>query len=526
MRDRLSYSSLLPLRNRGSRASTAQRPSISGPVGPVHHSNGPDIERAEYITIVSSINEVTKPQPGSLEQPSSVSQHHRQKRPASGLPRSTSGTATPQKPRERANVPDPASGMGRQEAEIRQPKAHNPVIPRSQTLHVPIPPPRSSSLKHRYVLGEISNANRGSPRVSSRNGASNAYLREGKRPPNPTAKRRSTGSSKSSHGARRLSASFSGGGPLSSHPTVASFDVHAVGGAAAGGNDENSLPSSKPREGTALSPSEHSSSFVAASIPGSNFESRLPGRRSIEKRQLPKSRTMTALSNLTASLSKSTLTGFAGSERKLSHQSNASRKVSNTSTLSTGTFTTSASTASTLNAHDKNPLIITTAQPSEYWSGRFLALHDRIRGEDLQPQALPILVSAYVSRSSHLPDLRTAYQNRDNLPLSTTTALDGYDSDAINREADRLTDDNNRCMRVFLHLDSLCTTPEAQKSLQSWQEVYARTHNRDALLPRGVTMEKGFVNRLFGGRRSIGVNRPEKQVIEGKYRIGKRVSIL
>jgi hypothetical protein len=76
-----------------------------------------------------------------------------------------------------------------------------------------------------------------------------------------------------------------------------------------------------------------------------------------------------------------------------------------------------------------------------------------------------------------------------------------------------LSDDDNRCRRVFLHLEALCTTHEARSSLYAWQQGYARQTGREALLPRGGSMVDkaggGLVTRLFsgGGRQSFAADR-------------------
>ncbi|KAF6823784.1 hypothetical protein CMUS01_10554 [Colletotrichum musicola] len=338
----------------------------------------------------------------------------------------------------------------------------------------------------------------------------------------------------SSHSARKLSASFSGGGPLFSNPTVASFDINAVTRPDAASNNENKPPSNggpndRPRQlyNNAQRPSKQSPdsrpSLVATIVP--DFHEQPAAQGHAEKKRLPKSRTLAVLSNITASLSRTSLTGFSGNERKSSKTSVPSRNISSSSTVTTGTFSTIASRAPSPIVTAANPLIITTAQPSQYWSGRFVSLHDRFHDEELRPQSLSVLVSAHASRSTILPHQQAVYQGRGNLPLSNTTALERYGPSVI-REANLLSDDDNRCLRVFMHLDSLCATPEAQQSLHAWQETYARVNHREALLPEGRTMDRGFVARLFGGRRSTSGSQPEKKFIEGKKgRTGKRAGI-
>ncbi|KHE81675.1 hypothetical protein GE21DRAFT_9001 [Neurospora crassa] len=78
-------------------------------------------------------------------------------------------------------------------------------------------------------------------------------------------------------------------------------------------------------------------------------------------------------------------------------------------------------------------------------------------------------------------------------------------------DATALTDDDNRCRRVFVHLEACCVTDEARNSLYAWQQDYARRTQREVLLPKGGTMHgpRGFKNSvfgrsLFGSRRSRG----------------------
>ncbi|KAK1711192.1 uncharacterized protein BDZ83DRAFT_723920 [Colletotrichum acutatum] len=237
------------------------------------------------------------------------------------------------------------------------------------------------------------------------------------------------------------------------------------------------------------------------------------------------SRTFTVLSNLTSSLSRTSLSSFTGSDRKASHQTVASRKTSSSSTLTT-TIPTRTPTPMT---PEVNPLIITTAQPSAYWSGRFMSLQDRFQGESLQEQTLSIFVTAHASKASILAQQRAAYQGRGNLPLSTTTALDRYGTAAI-QEAKRLSDEDNRSLRIFLHLQALCGTPEAKRSLQAWQEAYARRMGRSVLLPEGANPDRGFVARLFsgsgGGRRSFGSSQLEGETGKGKQGNVMQASIM
>ncbi|GKT51182.1 uncharacterized protein ColSpa_11363 [Colletotrichum spaethianum] len=204
---------------------------------------------------------------------------------------------------------------------------------------------------------------------------------------------------------------------------------------------------------------------------------------------------------------------FTGSERKVSQPTVLYRNTSSSSTFASSTSTRTA----TPTTPDVNPLIITTAQPSAYWTGRFLSLQDRFQGESLQDKTLSTFVTTHASKATVLAQQREVYQGRGNLPLSTTTALDRYGA-ASTQEAGHLSEEDNRCLRIFLHLDALCGTPEAQKSLYAWQEAYARRARRDVLLPQGTSIEKGFVARLFSGssRQSLGASRSTKGSTKGK----------
>ncbi|KAK2049457.1 hypothetical protein LZ31DRAFT_562601 [Colletotrichum somersetense] len=249
-------------------------------------------------------------------------------------------------------------------------------------------------------------------------------------------------------------------------------------------------------------------------ITGETWETVLYAPPGVAKR-LPKSRTLTVLSSLTASLSKSSLTSFTGSERKVSQQTVPSRKTSTSSSFGSNAPTRTV-TPTPATAND-NPFIITTAQPSAYWTGRFLSLQDRFQGECLQEKTLATLITAHATKATLLAQQREAYKDRGNLPLSTTTALDHYGTAAI-RGPSLLSDEDNCCLRIFLHLDALCGTPEAQKSLQAWQEAYARKNRREALLPKSTSVERGFVARLFSGssKQDMGGSRSDKETTKGK----------
>jgi hypothetical protein len=125
--------------------------------------------------------------------------------------------------------------------------------------------------------------------------------------------------------------------------------------------------------------------------------------------------------------------------------------------------------------------------PTSYWLGRYQALHDRFCSDYLDPSFL------------ESPKLRNYWASvPDGVPNTTET-----EPSASCRGEERLS------KRVFAHLEALCMTGEARKSLKAFQQAYARRFACEALLPLGgcmVDREQGFIakaGRLFsGGRKS------------------------
>jgi hypothetical protein len=177
-----------------------------------------------------------------------------------------------------------------------------------------------------------------------------------------------------------------------------------------------------------------------------------------------------------------------------------------------------------------------------------MALQDRFQGEMLTPENLDVLGHAYADRSfvtqpsiassatmgciapvrganpnytrsgtkstsprkpqQQLLQLQqqqakeNAHRNAGTHLYSRTRAVPVKSS--YEATAALLVDEDNRCRRVFMHLELLCTTPEARNSLRQWQQSYARRMGRDTLLPEGGTMydrnkELTWVGRLFIG---------------------------
>lgn len=293
--------------------------------------------------------------------------------------------------------------------------------------------------------------------------------------------------------------------------------------------------------------------------------------------RLAKSRTLNVLSSLTQSLSRASL-GNRNNSRNVSAASCATITVGNateaTLPLNITTPRPGSSRKSSEATKEATPEIppaninfVSTAQTSAYWAGRFQALHDRFHNEVLLPENLTTLVNAHAAHSSISKPSATATttnsaaanpptsiytpsrtqqptgrrggpsppKTASRIPQSATSGAILQRSQQFHiietapplpegqwrtrattkQDAGLLLDDDMRCRRVFLHLAALCASPEALRSLHAWQQAYARRTGREALLPRGGTMEDrgagagNFVTRLFngGGRRSFGGER-------------------
>ncbi|KAH7175428.1 hypothetical protein EDB81DRAFT_895954 [Dactylonectria macrodidyma] len=322
---------------------------------------------------------------------------------------------------------------------------------------------------------------------------------------------------------RRISASFQKQGPPSSHPTTAKSDFNATTTCQI--NPSKRLP-------TTMSLTATTKSWITPNLTFGNMPSHdtipqdenapPPGHEAVSPRQptappksqLTKSRTLSVLTDLKSSISRPSLASrsansraFSGSSRKTSLSSSASTLVAASSSClrpprpSLTSLSRSSSSSTPETPHQLQPGQIDKAQPSAYWSGRFMALHDRLLAESLDydlSQSSLISLSDPIQNQRLAPDRRVANLRPTHLSHSTTTsALTILASSKPRIPA--ASDDETRCLRVFLRLGSCCITPEARRSLHDWQQTYARRVNRPGLLPEGGTMhEKGMMNRIFG----------------------------
>lgn len=171
----------------------------------------------------------------------------------------------------------------------------------------------------------------------------------------------------------------------------------------------------------------------------------------------------------------------------------------------------------------RDPYIVYDAQPSAYWTGRFVALRDKFQSESLAPRNMQPLFHAHtehVASINHQDRERRKIQrnkNNDNHhyprfntrlpPSATSSAILQRETGGERRLTDAalLLDDDERCRRVFVHLEAFCATDEARKSLRLWQQDYARKTGRKKLLPEGGSMDEravgSYLTRIIGGRR-------------------------
>ncbi|KAG5924583.1 hypothetical protein E4U53_003404 [Claviceps sorghi] len=327
---------------------------------------------------------------------------------------------------------------------------------------------------------------------------------------------------------RRISASFLSTGTPSTSPIVAASDVNAV-------THMQVAKVSKPSFGkrpallslSARSLLKQPSRYmlVARSTPVEDEENLEPGRTKQSRgsdqfakpmspqkmvSKLPRSRTMTVFHGLKKSFSRPSLTAAwtSGVENKttpgktspaakradlmsspVALKASSSSSSSSSSPVATAAPTsghaTPTSAASISQCHLRQ---IDAAQSSEYWSGRFMALQDRFLSENLDDDSLSTHSSRHDDQWREPQPAELYHQSltssRNRLtylaPSNTTSALTTITYNPRRRPDDQ---DDVRCSRIFSHLDSLCSTDEARKSLRLWQQSYARRVGRSKLLP-------------------------------------------
>ncbi|KAG6019724.1 hypothetical protein E4U41_003130 [Claviceps citrina] len=342
---------------------------------------------------------------------------------------------------------------------------------------------------------------------------------------------------------RRISASFLGTAAPSTSPIVAASDITAVThvqstkAASKGSFGKRTALLSLSARSLLKQPSRYT--LVARSSPVEDEENleplavkpdrepdlKLLGSQKLESR-LPRSRTMTVLHGLKKSFSRSSLAAArnSGLDSKTTTPRMGSSLAKRADVVpSPLTFTSSAATPTPTSDTAPSPVASTpradgrqidAAQSSEYWSGRFMALQDRFLSENLEDDDSPSQYSSPAEDSQWRdPKLlalghQSLTSSRNLLtylaPSNTTSALTTMTTCNPRRRQDD--EDDTRRRRIFSHLDSLCRTDEARKSLRLWQQSYARRFGCSTLLlpvecpsetRNGKTMLLGSVGSRF-----------------------------
>lgn len=335
---------------------------------------------------------------------------------------------------------------------------------------------------------------------------------------------------------RRISASFSSQGSLARNPTIATSDIEAITTSEAPSIQTSSRHSRNTSFNTLSSNCRPTLAVIAVgcsprlitirppqdeNIPPSSsgsVQTSASASKLSSQSQIPNSRTMAVLKDLRKSISRPSLSARSANSQNLG---SSSRKTSESSLL-TAPLTSSSSrpripssslTSLSRSSRPDTPepyaqsqlQVVTTAQPSAYWSGRFMTLHDRYATEwllkpRLNPTPSPPVDATRLTSSTpdRFPPRSSSFRPTHLSHSITMSALIEVPFPAQRKPPTN--DEEIVCLRIFSHLEALCTTSEARRSLFDFQQTYARRCNRPGLLPEGGTMEdKSLMNKLFGG---------------------------
>jgi hypothetical protein len=212
---------------------------------------------------------------------------------------------------------------------------------------------------------------------------------------------------------------------------------------------------------------------------------------------LPKSRTIGILSNFTTSFSRSSL--------NLDDNQQGPGTVTHPADIS-------------IYDSDYAPLIghtpilhqIRASMTNSYWCGRFRALCDRFHDETLllSPEATKQYVTDDSDGSNSIsPPSSPSLSCKETHKSKQASELGGSTILPHSRMSDKKDEEQDkRSSQAFLHLQSLCTTNEARRSLWEFQLHFARIECKSYLLPKGGKMEDGrggWLGRV--GRAIVGV---------------------
>ncbi|KAI9846543.1 MAG: hypothetical protein M1830_007442 [Pleopsidium flavum] len=117
------------------------------------------------------------------------------------------------------------------------------------------------------------------------------------------------------------------------------------------------------------------------------------------------------------------------------------------------------------------------AQPYSYWCGRFSALNDRFRMEDISDSSTTLCTDSSSHTNHH--------------PMSP-----------------KVDDEERRIRRVFIHLNSLCLTEEAKASLREFQIAFEKKEAKGLMAgvagDASLREKTSFFDKLMGKRKGSG----------------------
>ncbi|KAI9793046.1 MAG: hypothetical protein M1816_000944 [Peltula sp. TS41687] len=150
---------------------------------------------------------------------------------------------------------------------------------------------------------------------------------------------------------------------------------------------------------------------------------------------------------------------------------------------------------------------ITGTQPPAYWAGRFSALNDRFRNEEMDESC----------------SFATEQQKQKQQGQGRSISIGGGFRRLESKMS--LSPDERRVRRVFIHLNSLCATEEARDSLKVFQEQFLRANKDMQQLSSGLSSMAGDSTSFTGAGGLLGAkkNRLEKNAAAGGGGGGVRV---
>lgn len=132
---------------------------------------------------------------------------------------------------------------------------------------------------------------------------------------------------------------------------------------------------------------------------------------------------------------------------------------------------------------------IHSANSNSYWCGRFQAICDRFNDETLAANVENLQQYDADSSSSGSSTPTADAEEEGYKPKSTLAGEESwYNFSKKKPKRPHIDAQDERRARAFLHLQSLCTTNQARRSLWEFQLEFARIKGKPHLLPRGGKM--------------------------------------